>query len=143
MFIRRWLQHRITLVVVFDSLRALVEAMDDVLARGLGELLDIGHAAVIARPDESAPVIVNNNVTPQEGTISGAMIGASLMALGTVQLGALDLPRAGAALAVSLGILGGGALGGGIGRAVAERVEFGFRQELLDEIAGRRAMGEV
>ncbi len=143
MFLRRWLHHRIILVVVFESRRVMVAAMDDALAHGLGDLLDIGHAALIVRPADSAPVIVNNNVTAQEGTISGAMIGAALLALGVVQLGALDLPRAGAALAVAVSLLAGSALGGVIGRVTAGRVEFGFRPELLGNIATQLAVGEV
>jgi hypothetical protein len=63
------------------------------------------------------------------------MIGASMLALGIIQLGALDLPGGATALALGLGILVGGLIGGCIGYAVAEFTGFGFAPALLDQTA--------
>jgi hypothetical protein len=127
------------LVVIFESRQALIETM----AGRVSDWLDIGHAALIVRAEGAEPVIVNNNVTAHEGAIAGALLGASMLALGVVQQGALDLPRLGALLAVLLSGLAGAAVGILVGYFVAQRVGFGFSPQLLQSTAHRLAAGQV
>lgn len=138
-----WFGSRTILVFRFESRRLLLQAMDYILAHGMADHLDIGHAALILQPPDAPPVVVNNNVTAREGLISGGMIGASIGGLGALQVGAAILPGIGGALAViGLALVGAG-LGSGLGRLVAVRIVFGFRPDVLDHIAQRLHSGEI
>lgn len=135
---------RTTLVVIFESRQTLIEAMDHLLAEGLGSLLDIGHAALIVRPASEQPaIIINNNVTAREALVAGATGGAAMMALGCIQLGALGLPGPEAFLAIGIGAAAGAGIGAGIGALVANRITFGFRPSLLQMTARELAPGQV
>ncbi|WP_119066136.1 hypothetical protein [Aggregatilinea lenta] len=137
-----WLR-KVNLVAVFDSRTALAATMDAMLARGMLDLLDIGHSALIVGSSSGKPVIVNNNVERQEGIYSGAMLGAVMLGLGAVQGGALDWPRGGAFLAIVLALLGGAALGAGIGGGVARLTRFGFSTLLLDDVGQQLEADQV
>ena len=128
-----WLR-KVNLITVFDSRAALATTMDAMLARGMLDLLDIGHSALIVGSGTGKPLIVNNNVEAQEGRYSGAMLGAVMMGLGAVQGGALDFPRGSAMLAMVLALLAGAAVGAGIGDGVARLTRFGFSTLLLDDV---------
>lgn len=140
--VRSLLRHRTTLVVVFQSRQALSTAIDTLMAQGTGHLLDIGHGALIMQHPDQQPTIINNNVTLREGAISGGMIGAAIMGLTAVQRGALSLSDA-AAAAILFCLIGGAVLGSVIGYLAARWVGFGFRQNLVEEIAARLSAGEA
>ncbi|HML23970.1 MAG TPA: DUF1269 domain-containing protein [Aggregatilinea sp.] len=142
MFKQLWFR-KVNLVTVFDSRAALAATMDAMLARGMLDLLDIGHSALIVGSTTGKPVIVNNNVEAQEGRFSGAMLGAVIMGLGAVQGGALDFPRGWAVLGVVLALVAGAALGAGIGDGVARLTRFGFSTLLLEDVGQRLSADQV
>ncbi len=140
---RDLLWRRTTLVAIFESRVALIAAMDRLLAEGLGGMLDIGHAALIVRTHGEPPAVINNNVTAREAWIAGAIGGATMLALGCLQLGALDLPSPEAFAAVALGAAAGALIGAGIGALVARWIPFGFQGTLLQSTAAELEDGQV
>src|SRR5690554_5675761 len=131
------------LIVIFPSPEALAAAMDALLARGMLGLLDIGHSALIVREPEREPVVVNNNVEPQEGVYSGAILGAVLLGLGAVHGGVLGLEHVAALLALALILAVGGAIGAAVGYGIAHVTRFGFPRPMLAEIGGQLAAGQL
>ncbi|HEX3052025.1 MAG TPA: hypothetical protein VHP83_15305 [Aggregatilineaceae bacterium] len=129
------------MVLIFHSDQALIETMDQLSITDLGHMLDFGHAALITGGE--APSIVNNNVSVREGGLSGAMIGTTLMMLGFVQFGVLDLSKLGSILAIGMAALTGGLIGGLIGYLVAFWIGFGFSKALLYEVGSQLTSGEV
>ncbi len=134
-------RRKATLVLIFQSDRALMETMDQLSVTDLGHMLDFGHAALITGGEE--PMIVNNNVSVREGGLSGVMIGATLMMLGFVQFGALDLSKLGSIMAIGMAALMGGILGGLMGYLIAFLIGFGFSQALLAEVGSQLMSGEI
>jgi len=143
MLTRETLRRRTTLVAVFRTQRALVEALDQLLGLGLDDVLDIGHAALITRDEQGAVVTVNNNVTPREGLFSGAALGLTIGGLTMLLLGAGDLPKAAAALSVAAGLLIGGGIGAALGRLVARLAGFGYEPGLLRGVEQQLRPGQV
>ena len=47
--LKNYLHRKATVIIWFDSQDTLENAMDSVLARNQGDLLDIGHAALISQ----------------------------------------------------------------------------------------------
>lgn len=133
----------VNVIAVFASPAALAAAMDALLARGMLDLLDIGHSALIVRDPGHEPVVVNNNVEPYEGAYSGAILGAVLLGLGAVHGGVLGLEHAAALLALVLSLAVGGLIGTAVGYAIARLTRFGFPRPMLNEIGGRLAAGQV
>ncbi len=143
MIVHRFFKRRAVLVVTFPSRRALHETIARLMSQGMGDDLDIGHAALISRSQDGGISVHNNSVTAREGWISGMMLGATIMALGAVQYGALDIHGAGAALVLGISFVSGGLLGSWIGYMAARWIGLGFEPALLQDIANRLADGEV
>lgn len=143
MSLRQLFRRRTILMITFESRDMLVEIMDHLLVRGMSDHLDIGHAALVEQTTSRQPIIVNNNVTSREGFISGAMIGASILTLGMIQLDALSLPEFEALLVISVSIVFGGGLGALIGQLVTASIGFGFQSDLLMSVARQLTPGEV
>jgi len=136
-------RRRAPLVAIFPTHRALGEALDHVLDLGLGDVLDIGHAALIACDERGEVQTVNNNVTPREGLYSGMTLGATIAGLVMLQLGALELPKVAGIAALALSLLLGAGIGGALGQMVAALVGFGFDPDLLRSIERRLQPGQV
>jgi len=134
---------RSILVITFKTHQDLTDAMNDILTRRLSDMVDIGHAAIVLRSQEGYPLILNNNVTLREGPISGFMIGVSILPLGLIQAGALELPGAWAVMVMLVGILFGGVIGALVGYGIATRINFGFRAQLLNDLGAQLHIGEA
>jgi len=137
------LRRRTTLVAIFETQRALVEVVDRVLASDLDDVLNLGHAALLARDAQGELVTIDNSVSPREGAFSGAMLGITLGGLSMFLLGVLDLPDAATTLSLIVSLIIGGLVGSAIGRAVARLVGFGFEPWLLNSVAQRLEPGQV
>jgi uncharacterized membrane protein len=126
------------IVAVFPSRKMLTRALDHLV-----ELKDlrIQHAAIVAKARNGEVVVLNDELGPDEGGITGGTLGAAIAALGMVQFGALALPGIGAIIAVGAGALVGGLLGRMTGRFAANLLESGYRKEQVETLASRLQTG--
>ncbi len=127
------------LVAIFPTRKALVQALD-----GIKELdgVDVHRLAVVVKAQTGELRIVEDDVSRNEGIMTGGAFGAALMALGMIQLGAMALPGVGGLIALGAGALAGGLLGGLTGRFAAYMLDLGFRREQIDALAARLQAGK-
>ena len=103
--------------------------------------LEIQHVAIVAKARNGEVVVLNDELGPDEGGITGGTLGAGIAALGMVQFGALAIPGIGAIIAVGAGALVGGLLGRFTGRFAANLIESGYRKEEVETLASRLQTG--
>ncbi len=126
------------IVMVFPSRNILSRALDHLLEL---DKLNIERAAIVARARSGEIIILDDDVSPDEGGIAGGTLGAAMTALGLVQLGALALPGVGPIIALGAGALVGGLVGRITGRFAANLIDFGFKNEQIEELAGQIKAG--
>lgn len=119
------------IVAVFPSRAMLTRALDHLMEL---KTIEIIHAAIVAKVESGAVVVLDDDIGADEGGIAGGVGGAALTAFGVAQLGALAIPGVGAILVIGAAALSGGLIGSVIGRVVAHRVNLG---------AARYAFGRV
>ena len=126
------------IVAVFPSRKMLARALDHLM-----EINDLGiqHSAIVAKARNGEVVVLNDELGPDEGGITGGTLGAAIAALGMVQFGALALPGIGAIIAVGAGALVGGLLGRMTGRFAANLLESGYRPEEVEKLSARLQTG--
>jgi uncharacterized membrane protein len=126
------------IVAVFPSRKMLTKALDHLV-----EVtdLEIQHAAIVAKARNGEVVVLNDELGPDEGGITGGTLGAGIAALGMVQFGALAIPGIGAIIAVGAGALVGGLLGRMTGRFAANLLESGYRKEEVETLSSRLQTG--
>src|SRR4051794_1266542 len=126
------------IVAVFPSRKMLTKALDHLV-----ELVDLEilHAAIVAKARNGEVVVLNDEIGPDEGGITGGTLGAGIAALGMVQFGALAIPGIGAIIAVGAGALVGGLLGRFTGRFAANLIESGYRKEEVETLSSRLQTG--
>ena len=126
------------IVAVFPSRKMLTKALDHLI-----EItdLEIRHAAIVAKARNGEVVVLDDDLGPDEGGITGGTLGAAIAALGMVQFGALAIPGIGAIIAVGAGALVGGLLGRMTGRFAANLLESGFRSEEVELLSARLQSG--
>jgi uncharacterized membrane protein len=126
------------IVAVFPSRKMLTKALDHLV-----EVTDIEiqHAAIVAKARNGEVVVLNDELGPDEGGITGGTLGAGIAALGMVQFGALAIPGIGAIIAVGAGALVGGLLGRMTGRFAANLLESGYRKEEVETLSSRLQTG--
>ena len=74
------------IVAVFPSRVILTKALDRVMEL---DYLTVRHAAIIAKARDGEVVILDDDISPDEGSIAGGTLGAAMTAFGLVQMGAL------------------------------------------------------
>ena len=109
------------IVAVFPSRVILTKALDRIMEL---EYLDVRHAAIIAKARDGEIVILDDDISPNEGAVAGSTLGAAMTAFGLVQLGALTLPGIGPIIALGTGLVAGGLVGGVTGRVAAGLIDF-------------------
>jgi len=129
---------RDVIVLVFPSRTALVRALEYLMER---DNFDIKRAALVAKAADGEIIILDDDISPDEGGIAGGTLGAAMAMLGIVQLGALALPGAGAIIALGAGVLVGGLLGNVTGRFAAILLDFGFKINQVDVLADQLQIG--
>jgi uncharacterized membrane protein len=118
--------------VVFPTRRALTRALDHI---NESQVIDIKRAAVVAKASSGEVVILDDDLSPDEGGIAGGTLGAAMAALGMVQLGALALPGVGPIIALGTSALVGGLLGNMTGRFAANLLDFGYKNEQIEGLS--------
>jgi uncharacterized membrane protein len=125
-------------VAIFPSRKILTKALDHIM-----ELKDISilHAAIVARAASGEAIILDDDISADEGGIAGGTLGAAMTALGLVQLGALLLPGVGPIIALGAGALVGGLVGRMTGRFAANLLDFGYKNSQIEELAEQLQAG--
>lgn len=126
------------LVVIFPSRKTLVRALEHLNKL---DTVDIRRAAIVAKATDGETIILDDDLSADEGGIAGGTLGAAMAAFGMVQLGALALPGIGAVIAISGGALVGGLLGQITGRFAATLLDFGFRNEQVENLSSELTAG--
>jgi len=126
------------IVAIFPSRDVLTRALDH-----LNEIedFDIEGAAIVAKAGTGEIIILDDDISPNEGGITGGTLGAAMATFGLVQLGALTLPGVGAIIALGAGALVGGLVGRATGRFAANLLDFGFKNEQVEKLAERLESG--
>lgn len=125
-------------IAIFPSRQLLTEALDHIIH--LGDL-GIRRSAIVAKAANGETLIIGDDISANEGGIAGGLLGAVLMALGLVQLGALTLPVWGVLLVLAVGLCIGGLLGAFIGRITANMIDQGFSSGQLNAYPMRLQLG--
>lgn len=120
------------IVVVFPTRRALTRALDHLHET---KVVEIKRAAVVAKASSGETVILDDDLSPDEGGVAGGTLGAAMAALGIVQLGALALPGVGPIIALGASAIVGGLLGNVTGRFAANLMDFGYKNEQIEALS--------
>ena len=120
------------IVAVFPSRVILTKALDRLM-----ELDDITlqRSAIVAKAASGETIILDDDISADEGGITGGTLGAAMGALGLVQLGALALPGVGPIIALGAGVLVGGLVGRATGRFAANLLDFGFKNSQIEALS--------
>lgn len=125
-------------VVVFPSRGVLTRALDRIAKL---DYIDIKRAAVVAKATSGETVILDDDLTPNQGGIAGGTLGAAMTMLGVAQLGALALPGVGVIIALGTAAFVGAFLGRATGRFAANYIDFGFRSEQIADLSAQLQAG--
>lgn len=120
------------IVAIFPSRKVLMQALEAIKKL---DGVNIQRAAIVARAANGEIVVVDDQLSPNEGGIAGGTLGAGMTALGIAQLGALALPGVGPLIALGAGAMVGALVGGLTGRFAAYLLDFGFRKEQITALA--------
>lgn len=131
-------QPKSLLVVIFPSRKILVRALEHL---NTVEEIVINRVAIVAKAADGETIILDDDISADEGGIAGGTLGAAMGALGLVQLGALALPGIGPVIAIGAGVLVGGILGQVTGRFAANLLDFGFRNEQIENLSEELTAG--
>lgn len=126
------------IVAIFPSRTILTKALDRILEL---DYIDIKHAAIIARAANGEILVLDDDLSADEGGITGGTLGAAMGALGLVQLGALSLPGVGPIIALGVGALAGALVGNITGRFAANLLDLGFRNQQIEALAKQLQAG--
>ncbi len=126
------------IVAVFPSRVILTKAMDRIMEL---EYINVRHAAIIAKAKDGEVVILDDDISPDEGSIAGGTLGAAMTAFGLVQLGALTLPGIGPIIALGTGLVAGGILGGVAGRVAANLIDLDYKPLQIKTLAAELQAG--
>ncbi|MDL1900203.1 hypothetical protein FBR02_05485 [Anaerolineae bacterium CFX9] len=120
------------IVAIFPSRAVLTRALDRLMEQ---KHIRIERAAIVAKAHSGEIVILDDEIGPDEGGIAGGTLGASMAALGMVQLGALAIPGVGAIIAIGAGALVGALVGQITGRVAANLIDTSFKNHQIEGLA--------
>lgn len=125
--------HNIVLLV-FPSRTVLTKALDRMATL---DYVDIRRGALVAKATSGETIILDDDVSPDQGGIAGGTLGAAMSVFGVAQLGALALPGVGPIIALGAAAIVGGLIGRVTGRFAAHHVDFGFRTEQIEHLVAQ------
>jgi uncharacterized membrane protein len=122
------------ILLVFPSRTVLTKALDRMAKF---DYIDIRRGAIVAKAKTGETILLDDDVSPDQGGIAGGTLGAAMSAFGVAQLGALALPGVGAIIALGAAALVGAMVGRATGRFAANHVDFGFRVEQIEHLVAQ------
>lgn len=125
-------------VVVFPSRANLLRALAALQEQNS---VPLHRAAIVAKATSGEIVILDDDLSPDEGGIAGGALGAAMTAFGIAQLGALALPGVGPIIAIGAGVLVGGLIGKVTGRFAANLMDHGYDNAQVEQLALRLEAG--
>lgn len=130
------------IMLIFPSRGHLVDAMEKLQSL---DHIKLKNTAMIVKAADGETLVMEDDITPVEGSITGGTLGGLISALGVAQLGAFLLPGVGPIIAIGAGALIGALVGGTTGGVTAGLLDFGFRNSQLEALgqqleAGRTAL---
>ena len=126
------------IVAVVPSRARLPKAHDRIMEL---DYLQVKYAAIVARANSGEVVVLDDDISPNEGGLAGGTLGAAITAFGLVQLGALALPGIGPIIALGSGLLAGGLVGNLTGRLVASIIDFDYKDYQVRALAAQLQAG--
>jgi uncharacterized membrane protein len=105
------------------------------------DFLNIQSAAIVAKANSGEVVILDDDISANEGGIAGGTLGAAMAAFGLVQLGALTLPGVGPIIALGTGLLAGGLVGNFAGRIAASLMDADYKDHRVKILASELQAG--
>lgn len=121
-------------LLVFPSRTVLTKALDRMAKF---DYIDIRRGAIVAKAKTGETILLDDDISPDQGGIAGGTLGAAMSAFGVAQLGALALPGVGAIIALGAAALVGAMVGRATGRFAANHVDFGFRVEQIEHLVAQ------
>ena len=130
------------IMLIFPSRGHLVDAMEKLQSL---TNIELKNTAMIVKAADGETIVMEDDISPVEGSITGGTLGGLMSALGVAQLGAFLLPGVGPIIAIGAGALIGALIGGTTGGVTASLLDFGFKNDQLEALgqqleAGRTAL---
>lgn len=120
------------LMFVFPTRGNLIDASDYLRTR---TDIHVKNMAIIAKAADGETVVLEDDINPDEGAITGGTFGGLLGSMGVAGLGAFLLPGIGPILAIGAGALLGGILGAATGGLTAKVIDLGINNDVLNTLA--------
>lgn len=126
------------IVAVFPSRVILTKALDYIIEL---DSIKIVHAVIIAKAKDGEIVVLDDEISTDEGAVAGGTLGAAMTAFSLIQLGALTLPGVGPIIALGTGLLAGGLVGAFTGRFAANMIDFDYKNKQVKGLANELQSG--
>lgn len=127
-------------MLVFPTRGTLLDATD---ALHKLDYLKIKNSSIIAKAESGEALILDDDISANEGAVVGGTLGSLMSALGIAQLGAFLLPGVGPIIAIGAGALIGGLVGGATGGFAAGLIDMGFKDEQLEALTEKLQNGRI
>lgn len=128
------------MMLVFPSRGMLIDAVDKLHTL---DYVNVQNSAVIAKAADGETLVMEDDISAVEGSITGGTLGSLMTALGVAQMGAFLLPGVGPIIAIGAGALLGGLIGGTTGGVTAGLIDFGFKNQQLEDLSSRLENGHT
>jgi uncharacterized membrane protein len=127
-------------MLVFPSRGTMLDAIDTIHSLSYTE---VKHSAVIAKAEDGETMVYEDDISPNEGALTGSTLGALMSSLGVAGLGAFLLPGVGPIIAIGAAALIGGVVGGATGGITARLLDMGISNTQLEALAEHLSAGRV
>jgi uncharacterized membrane protein len=120
------------ILIIFPSRDQLINTMAVIQQL---DYISLNQAAIIAKADDGETTVYDDDISVEEGGLTGGTMGSLMTALGIAQMGAFLLPGVGPIIALGAGAVIGGLIGGATGGLTAGLLDFGFDNQQLEALA--------
>ncbi len=127
-------------MLVFPSRGTMIDAIDTIHSLSYAK---VKHSAVIAKAEDGETMVFEDDISPNEGALTGSTLGALMSSLGVAGLGAFLLPGVGPIIAIGAAALIGGVIGGATGGITARLLDMGISDTQLEVLAEHLSAGKV
>lgn len=125
-------------VAVFPSNNTLTRALDYLVENNI---VDIKRAAVVSRAKDGETIILDDDLSPNEGALAGGAMGALMATVGVIQLGAFALAGVEPFIVLATGGIAGVLFGGVVGHYLANLIDVGFKNDEIEALSAQLKKG--